>query len=94
MISSGTRTSEIEKYLKGNLIDIHESMAIGGVPISILSSTDSLSLSLVDFFLSSLDSEKLAEMHDLEFEILKRGISIKIAQVVIFALAKAKGEKP
>jgi len=88
MISSGTRMSEMEDYLKGNLIDIHKKMTSGGVPTGIVSNTDSLSLSLIEYFLNPLDSDKIAELHELEFEILKRNISMNIAEVVIFAANK------
>lgn len=81
--------SEIENYLRENLVDVHQTMISSGVPASIISNADSLSLSLVELFLSPLDSEKLADLHDTQFEILKRNISIKIAKVVIFACDKA-----
>jgi hypothetical protein len=88
MISSGTRISEIEEYTKEKLTELHEDMVSGGVPLDIVAGTDSLSLSLVEFFLSSVDSEELAELGDIEFEIAKRDMSIKIAQVVVFACSK------
>ena len=88
MLSSGTRIAETEGYLKEKLSELHEMMASGGVPLNILSSTDLLSLALVEFFLSLLHSEKLAELEELEFEIAKREISMKIAQVVMFACDK------
>ena len=88
MISSGTRMSEIEDYLKGNLTNIHTDLTNGGVPECVVSNTDSLSLSLVEFFINSLSSEGIAQLQDLEFEILKRNIAINIAQVVIFATEK------
>lgn len=90
MISSGTRISDLEEYVKANLTGLHNEMISGGVPFSIVSETDSISMSLVDFFLNSLDTDKLADLNSLEFEILKRNVSIKIAKVVMFACNEAK----
>ena len=89
MISSGTRLSDIEEYLKANLTSVHNSMVGDKVSAVLVSGTDALSLALVEFFLTSLEPEKLAELGDLEYEILKRNISIKIAQVVMYACKKA-----